>query len=532
MNGQVNGHRSKKTKRSKAHYLLPFSAHDKVTLQANYDALAKSFANWNLPDVAFTLSARRSLLTMRSFVIISDEESKQILPEKQLTMAKKKSAGSPVIGFIFTGQGAQWPQMGQALMKEYPSFLATIRRLDNFIDELDEGIGRDWSLEGVLKQEPEQSLVHNAKLSQPLVTALQIGLVNLLSKWNVTAHAVVGHSSGEIAASYAAGLLTERAAIITAYLRGQVLAQNKKKGLMMAVGGNISDIQSLVDEFDGQIAIACHNSPESYTLSGDRESMLQLKATLDAQKIFCRALSTSDNAYHSHHMKDLGAQYERELEFFLAKSTSLGSTKKSLKNKPQTVFFSSLYGHAAPWSLLGSTYWRQNLESPVLFNQAVTEMVTRAPVDILIELGPHSALQGPLRQISKSLETDQFPDYLAAMVRGNDNAKDILTLVGNLFNKGYDVDLALVNATEDRGGNQSQVGKVITDLPHYQWQYSKDIVLFENRYTREWRLRTHPRHDILGSRIPGANKNEPTWRNTLSVSNVAWLPDHKVSEIL
>ena len=123
----------------------------------------------------------------------------------------------------------------------------------------------------------------------------------------------------------------------------------------------------------------------------------------------------------------------------------------------------------------------------------------------------------------------KFPTYLSAITRGSDNVDDLLTLAGTLFTRGYEVDLARVNALESRGGNQAQYGKVITDLPKYQWQYPSEVNLFENRYTREWRLRTHPRHDVLGSRIPGTNQGEPLWRNKLIVKNVPWLADHRVS---
>lgn len=528
MNG--DGHKSRP---AKSRFLIPFSAHDEKTLQANYNTLAKTITNWDLADVAFTLSTRRSLLTYRSFTITSDEEAENGLPEQSPTATKRRSAGAPVLGFVFTGQGAQWPRMGHALMQEYPSFLATIQRLDKYLDELDQGYGRDWSIEEVLSQPSGQSLVHDAKLSQPLVTALQIALVNLLSQWNVTPRAVVGHSSGEIAASYAAGLLSEEEAIIAAYLRGLSVARNTKKGLMVAVGGRLSEIQPLLGE-SGEITVACHNSAESYTLSGDTDAVLRLKGIFDETKVFCRALSTNDNAYHSHHMKALGPYYEQALESLMPKNTAAKSLKQTSKSRAaQAVFFSSLYGYAAPWSLLGPKYWRQNLESPVLFHQAVTDMVTKLPLDILIEIGPHGALQGPLRQISKALNGGdvKFPEYLSAMVRGSNNVEDVLSLVGSLFNRGYHVDLGRVNAVEGRGGNEYQVGRVVTDLPHYQWQYPKEITLYENRYTREWRLRTHPRHDILGSRVPGGNKTEPTWRNVLTVGNVPWLTDHRVSSI-
>ncbi|KAI1175676.1 hypothetical protein F4777DRAFT_598427 [Nemania sp. FL0916] len=551
MNGHSNGHSNgikpihtngdrqastngngPKSALSKTKFLLPFSAHDEKTLQANFEALADNISQWNLMDIAFTLSARRTLQTYRSFAITTADDSMygQTLPDYALVTKGKRSSNTPVLGFVFTGQGAQWPQMGKALMNEYPSFLATIRRLDKYLDDLDEANIRDWSIEEVLNQSPDESMIHSAELSQPLVTALQIALVRLLSNWGVKAQGVVGHSSGEIAAAFAAGLLTEEEAIIAAYLRGTAVARNKKQGLMMAVGGNLHEIQGLVDEYDGDIVVACHNSPESYTLSGDVDAMLQLKETLDERKIFCRALSTNNNAYHSHHMTAIGPQYERDLEILMRRGATIKSQKQAAKGRPaQAVFFSSCHGHATPWSLLGPKYWRQNLESPVLFHQAVTEMVTQLPIDILVEIGPHGALQGPLRQLSKTVDSNlKFPEYLTAIVRNGDNIENVLTLAGNLFNRGYNVNLARVNAAESRGGDQFHLGKVVTDLPRYQWQYPKDVLLFENRWTREWRLRTHPRHDILGSRIPGTNKAEPTWRNKLSMNTIPWLTDHRL----
>lgn len=170
------------------------------------------------------------------------------------------------------------------------------------------------------------------------------------------------------------------------------------------------------------------------------------------------------------------------------------------------------------------------MESPVLFAEAVAALVTSVPVDILVEIGPHSALQGPLRQISKN-HSGRFPEYLTAIVRNNDNVSDILTLAGTLFTKGHRVNLTRVNESMCPVDGCGQICKIITDLPHYQWQYS-DVLLLENRYTREWRQRQHPRHDILGSRIPGGVKDAPTWRNILRNKDLPWLTDHQVSPLL
>ncbi|KAF7894867.1 hypothetical protein EAF00_006681 [Botryotinia globosa] len=84
------------------------------------------------------------------------------------------------------------------------------------------------------------------------------------------------------------------------------------------------------------------------------------------------------------------------------------------------------------------------MESPVLFAEAVAASVTSVPVDILVVIGPHSALQGPLRQISKN-HSGKFPEYLTAILRNNDNTSDILTLAGTLFTKGNRVNLTRFN---------------------------------------------------------------------------------------
>lgn len=112
----------------------------------------------------------------------------------------------------------------------------------------------------------------------------------------------------------------------------------------------------------------------------------------------------------------------------------------------------------------------------------------------------------------------------------SDGAVDLLMLAGTMFTKGVNVDLAAINATSPTSDGTLAHGKVVTDLPHYKWQYSEKPILLENRYTREWRLRQHPRHDLLGSRIPGGPRDEPTWRNILRSKNLPWLSDHRVSK--
>lgn len=141
------------------------------------------------------------------------------------------------------------------------------------------------------------SRVDRAELSQPLCTALQIALFRHLERIGVSAEAVVGHSSGEIGAAYAAGFLTLEYALALAYYRGLVTTKQTVAGSMAAVGLGSQDAARFLK--DG-IVVACENSPSSTTISGNRDAVEEVVAAIKAAQpdTFARALKV-DMAYHS-----------------------------------------------------------------------------------------------------------------------------------------------------------------------------------------------------------------------------------------
>lgn len=299
---------------------------------------------------------------------------------------------------------------------------------------------------------------------------------------------------------------------------------------MLAVGMREEDYKSAFQDRFDNVVVACHNSPESITLSGDTDGITAVKKILEAKGIFARVLITDDNAYHSPHMKPVGSIYEQSII-----QTCLDSWNQPLQTS-EVPLISSVTGHLSTKTALGAEYWRLNLESPVLFKEALEELVSTTSVDTVIEIGPHSALRSPVQQIAKSISHLGFPEYIPTLIRGNDGVKNVLDTAGILFAKGHPVDLERVNAIEvvEPKSNCSsglKNGSTIVDLPRYQWQY-QDKLFSENRWTREWRLRQHPRHDLLGSRIPGGVKDDPTWRNMLRPKDLPWLEDHRVSLLI
>ena len=504
-------------------FLLPFSAHDKATLKRNIAAHSKVASKYNLLDLSYTLACRRSNLVSKGFVVANHANVESQLGSDAAAFAFAEKKRTPTIGFAFTGQGAQWAKMGSELMNYYPSFLRSIRFLDRALDDLADG--PEWTLEDTLLENAETSHVNEAEFSQPLCTAIQVALVQMLAQWDINPVVTVGHSSGEIAAAYAAGLISADEAIVAAYYRGKVVAAVKSNGSMMAVGLGAEGVAPYLKGLEGKVVIACHNSPASVTLSGDAPSIETVKAKLDGEKIFARIVKTNGKAYHSHHMEPVAAVYEQ----------LVGTSRQPLILEPRApssvkMVSSVINSVISPDTVIDERYWSSNLCSPVLFNQAVQTLINSpelSKVDMLLEIGPHSALAGPIKQIKSQFGWDKIA-YVPTLLRGENSAMQLLKVAGELFLRNYPFNIERVSMIEEAlpsGKIHLSKGQLLVDLPTYQWNYSKDLWA-ETRSSREHRAPKHARHDILGSRLPGTDL--PVWRNVLRIRDVPWLKHHSL----
>ncbi|KAH9209743.1 putative polyketide synthase [Leptodontidium sp. 2 PMI_412] len=511
-------------------FLLPFSAHDKPTLLRNIEAHAKVVNNYQLLDLSYTLSRRRSILSSRAFAITSHQTLESVFstPASSFSFAdSKKRTKTPTLGLAFTGQGAQWARMGAELIEYSSRFRSSIHILDLALEELHDG--PTWSIEDMILEPAETSRVNEAAFSQPLCTAVQVALVQLLEHWGIQANVTVGHSSGEMAAAYAAGLISAREAITLAYYRGVVTSRVESQGAMMAVGLGAEAVKPYIGkDFAEKVVVACHNSPTSATVSGDADAIETLKIKLDAEGVFARILKTNGKAYHSHHMAAVSSDYERLV------SDAKVYTPFDLPTANKAKMVSSVTTRVIPkMSALDEKYWSKNLRSPVLFNEALENILTSkefSDVDVLIEIGPHSVLAGPIQQIKANLSADKL-EYLPSLLRGTDSAARLLHVAGELFLRGFPVDMERVVAayvdeeTSPSGKRVPAKGSIIVDLPPYQWNYTKPLWA-ESRGSREHRLPKHPRHDVLGQLVLGSSLAEPTWRNVLRIRDLPWLQDH------
>lgn len=478
--------------------------------------------------LTFTLSKQRPHLDARSTLIVDDLCDGDVkLVESVAEVVDSSSRGLP-FAFIFTGQGAQYPQMGKDLFETNDTFRRVLRSLDGVLQSLPSP--PCWSIEQSILEEPDVSRIHNVELSQPVCTAIQIGLVNLLEAWNVKPSAVVGHSSGEIAAAYAAGLLTMEQAILIAYFRGLAASHLTESGTMIAAGMEPEDANQLISELGlgSDISVACVNSPVSVTLSGSQEAADRVFENLTDKKIFARKLTTGGRAYHSHLVKKIGHMYEDMLCQYLGKDDP---------PTPSGIQMFSSVGHESGCSILSQSqttdarYWRDNLERSVQFSDAVQTLLatgkelTEFGGYHFIEIGPHSALKGAIRQIVAAAQVNvkNFP-YSPTFLRTENSELAVVKLASSLYLHGHNLNWQSVNSI-------SPHDRVLrTDIPPYPWDYSGGLHWYESRLSVEMRNRKYPRHELLGSAELGGNEIDWSWRNILRLNEAKWLLDHRIEE--
>ncbi|KAI0487511.1 hypothetical protein F4859DRAFT_525620 [Xylaria cf. heliscus] len=521
-----------------------FSATSEAGLVKQLQAYSNHFKahnDINASDLAWTLQKRRTQFPIKASFSASTIEKLVSKIDAKLSLAKEKPGStigvkasvksattSPRILGVFTGQGAQWPAMGAQLIRSSAFVREQVEVLENYLAALPSADRPEWSLQHEMLAGAETSRISEAALSQPLCTAIQIILVDLLKKAGITFSAVVGHSSGEIAAAYAAGLLSSRDAILIAYYRGLYarLAGNSnsgQKGAMLAVGTSWEDALELINlrAFKGRLAIAAHNSSASVTLSGDADAVVHAKKIFDEEKKFARLLKV-DTAYHSHHMLPCGDPYVESLR-------ACGIQVTSDKSNTTCAWYSSVTASDKPIdanSDLQGTYWRDNMTNAVLFADAIKNAITADDkIALALEVGPHPALKGPAAQNISDIRSVALP-YSGVLSRGNEDVEAFSDALGFVWMQlgAQAVDFQSYEKTVASTLRQPQL---VVDLPSYQWNHERSH-WNESRKSRKIQGQTKPGHELLGNPSPDSNARDMRWSNVLKVSEIPWLDGHQL----
>lgn len=483
----------------------------------------------DLRDLAYTLQHRRSTLAYRKFVpaptVQQAIEALENIGDTSLgTRYAQLSRPAKILG-IFTSQGAQWPRMGARLIETSTFAKRRIAELDEALQSLPDPADRPtWKIRDQLLAGKDTSRITEAALSQPLCSAVQIVLVDILRAADIAFTAVVGHSSGEIGAAYAAGLISDRDAIRIAYFRGvhaKLAASpnpHSPRGAMIAVGTSSEEARAFcIEHFSGRLQVAAVNSSSSVTLSGDEDAVDEAGQLYKSQSIFARKLKV-DTAYHSMHMATCAGPY----------LTSLDACGIQAIQPPEigTTWYSSVFeGQPMTSGRLTNQYWVDNMCNAVLFSGGLERAVEDSgPFDLAIEVGPHPALKGPA---TATVNAKSNVPYTGLLSRGQDDVYHLSDALGFIWAQ-LGSDSVQFTAVEHLLSGETEANTVLKDLPPYPFEHQHD-------YWHNSRLGNHFKNrkahqlpnPVLGTPCCEATTpGEYQWRNMLQPGEVPWLNGH------
>ncbi|KAF6806133.1 hybrid PKS-NRPS protein, partial [Colletotrichum musicola] len=490
---------------------------------------------------------------------------------------RSRSKPVEILG-VFTGQGAQWAGMGVKLLDSCPIFARTIAALDDALakimaeEQQSDGVTKPWSLIAELRAPATTSRVGVAEFAQPLSTAVQIALVDVLHVAGVRFSAVVGHSSGELAASYAAGLTSAVDCVRMAYYRGRfsmlarsptgdAAAEGYKKGGMMAVNLSVEEARAMCAEdglgLGGSVWVAANNSPKSVTLSGDLDKLRELKTVFREQNVPAQMLRV-DRAYHSPHMTPSGDAYRQKL----AECRLEGPPPQQQADEVFTTWVSSVYPdwnpisardpYVVPEAVRNAEYWVENMLSPVLFREALEKTASLGDISVILEVGPHPALRRQVGDTWTHAAKGNSTAYHGTLNRGADDDESLAGLLGFLWQHGVPVDLSILDpgpTSEESPGVPAEAKSVVVPLPGLPtmpWQHNR-VYWCESAKAAEL-IRRDAANCLLGhctktgSSYGGTQpveKENPdagilmrqtgwSWRQILRLDELPWLNGHKV----
>ncbi len=360
--------------------------------------------------------------------------------------------------------------------------------------ELEPRLG--WSVAEEMVRPREEWRLAATEVAQPLLFAVQLGIVAVLRSQGVEPAMALGHSVGEVAAAHTAGALTLAQAAEVIAVRSRAQAATAGSGRMAAVGLGTEQAEEALKPYAGRIEIAGINSAKDVTVAGAAEAVAALGEDLAEREVFHRDLGL-DYAFHS---RAMDSQHE-----------VITAALKALEPGPAPVpLYSTVTGARIAGTDLDAVYWWRNVREPVLFAAAVEEAMDDG-ADIFLEIGPHPVLRSYLRRIAAGRPRTTTA-VLPTLHREADGPGGLATTRATLLAAG---------AATDWNRYFPRPGRVV-DLPAYPWQRERQW-----GGDKELWLRTGPfDHPLLGAR---AAAPMPLWSGVVEPVLVPWLTDHRVA---
>jgi len=387
----------------------------------------------NFADIAHTLHVGRREFDWRTFAVCrsaADAQAELAAPQR-LSRAKTTLHHRPIV-FMFTGQGAQYPHMGEGLYRSEEVYREAV---DMCCTTLQQRLGLDlkamlYPSEGNDKEAAER--LRETQYTQPALFVTEYALAKLWMSWGVRPESMIGHSIGEYVAACLAGVMAVEDAIVLVALRGRLISK-LEGGSMLAVTLSELEVGPLLGE---RLSLATVNAPQMCVVSGSSPAVDQLEGELRGRGLEPVRLHTS-HAFHSKMMDPILSEF--------------GECVAQIKlSPPNQRYISNVSG---TWigaeEATDPQYWVRHLRQAVRFSAGI-QLLLEDDSRVFLEVGPGSTLSGLVRQ---HLAPNASARVINSLHPPREQAEDeayLLDALGKLWLAGVEVDWKAFNGPERR----------------------------------------------------------------------------------
>jgi len=474
-----------------APHLFVTSAKSEAALLLSIDKYRNSLdaGDASLADICFTSTVGRNHFSKRFFSVARSKAELCNALDGQASAAGTATETSHEgrrLAFVFSGQASQYPRMGAELYRDHKVFRDTI---DQCSELLEHRLPR--RLRDVLLDDADGALIDDTGNTQPALFSVQAALVNLWRSWGIAPDIVMGHSVGEFAASYCAEVYTLEQALGLIADRANVMQALPRNGAMAAVLMNEQSAAQLIEKLNLTcVSVAAANAPQSTVISGLRTEIEAMVDHCRELAIECRMLNVS-HAFHSPLMLPAADEFARRVAALSGKP-------------PRTAWVSTLSGtlQATPPD---QKYWYAHALATVRFSEGMREIAKGGTTDVL-EIGPGSALLALGQQC-----VDRKLTWLASL-RSRAEAKEILSSLGRIYCRGYDVDWSSFH-------QEAKARRV--SMPTYAFEKRRHWIQDDTVCSQREPMST----GLLGARL---RSPLPQFEAIYSLDRLPYLDDHRI----
>ncbi|WP_375772902.1 SDR family NAD(P)-dependent oxidoreductase [Archangium gephyra] len=407
--------------RERPAHVVTLSARDREALveQARrLSAYVEQHPELRPEDLAFSANTSRTHLPHRLAIAFTSAEQLRArlaafaaAPETgEVVQGSVTDVPPPRIGFLFTGQGSQYVNMGKELYETQPVFREAIDECAAFLDR-----GAEQPLLSLLA---DGESIDRTGRAQPALFAVQYALTRLWRSWGIEPHAVFGHSVGEIAAACAAGVLGLQDALLLIQERARWMETIPAGGVMVSIRAKADEVAAALAPYSGLVAIAALNGPEHTVISGAHDPVLAIAADFRARGVETKQLRVSV-AFHSPAVEPILEPFSRAIASITARPARL-------------PWVTGLTGTVLPH--LETSYWSRQIREPVQFTAGMKALADLG-CDVLLEIGPHPTLTGLAVETLPSTVT-----CVPSLRRGQPDTEVIAQSAGRLHVAGAPID--------------------------------------------------------------------------------------------